>query len=118
MQAHRFGNLGTEVPLEKLMASLFMQIVNPCCGRVVFQIVQQVPDIMQQGSYDQALRSMSLCRQAGRLQCVLCLCYRLAAIPGGSSGMKQFGNFLDDAHSRELSIAHCMRADSYSNCGV
>ena len=73
MQPHRLRHLRPEPGAQEFVAALLMQVVDPCFGRVLAEIVHHMADIVQQAGDDQRLGAALPLGQPAGLQRVLLL---------------------------------------------
>ena len=68
MQSHRLGDLGTKISGKPIGPELLVVIVDTVGCRMLAELVNHVPDVVQQASDNQTGRQPLFARKIGRLE--------------------------------------------------
>ncbi len=94
VHSHRFGDSRLESLFQPRRSQGLVLVIHALIGGVFGQVVQQMPDIVQQSRHDQFGRRRGSLGERRRLQGVLQLRDGFAAVPGRAPRFKQTPHFV------------------------
>jgi hypothetical protein len=110
VQADRFDHFGNEVIDQPSGPELLVFVIDIVIGSIFREIVQHVPDGMQQACRDQLSRCTGLFGSVRRLECMLLLRHRFLAVVARTALAETIQHMRDriiDCSAHERFVIEC-----------